>query len=480
MIKPLNRKTANISTTHPVKVLQFGEGNFLRAFVDWIIDILNEKADFNGSVQVIQPIEKGMASVLSEQDGLYHLILQGIQNGEQKDLTRLITSVNDAIDPYDDYQNFLSQAENPDLQFIISNTTEAGIAFDERDTSYKQLPNSFPGKLTALLHHRYMHFNGTPPKDLVVIPCELIDKNGSNLKRIILQYADLWNLDNSFKDWVKNQIAFCNTLVDRIVPGYPRERATEIEQEIGYNDKLIVSGEFFHLWVIEGPEWIKTILPTEKADLNVKFVNDLTPYRTRKVRILNGLHTSMVPVAYLYGLRTVREAITDDVVGHFLQEELRQEIIPTLDLSEEELTSFANDVLDRFRNPFIKHQLLSISLNSISKYKVRVLPSVLKFIDVKDDLPDHLLFSLASLIRFYKGKWQGDAIPLNDDQDVITFIQNAWEKDDYQDIANQVLGNQNFWDQDLTLVDGLAGRVSEFLQQIDTQGIESPLKSLLD
>lgn len=480
MLKSLNRKTANISTNRPVKVLQFGEGNFLRAFVDWIIDILNEKTGFNGSVQIVQPIENGMASVLSGQDGLYHLVLQGIQNGEQKDLTRLITSVNDAINPYDNYQNFLKQAENPDLRFIISNTTEAGIAFDESDTSYEQLPNSFPGKLTALLHHRYTHFQGNPPEDLVVIPCELIDKNGSNLKRIILKYIDLWNLDTSFRDWVEHQITFCNTLVDRIVPGYPRDRAEEIEQQIGYSDKLIVSGEFFHLWVIEGPEWIKDLFPADKAGLNVKFVSDLTPYRTRKVRILNGLHTSMVPVAYLYGLKTVREAITDDVVGNFLQEALQQEIIPTLDLSKEELTSFANDVLDRFRNPFIKHQLLSISLNSISKYKVRVLPSVLQFIEQKVRLPDHLLFSLASLIRFYKGEWKGNEIPLNDDREVIAFIQDAWKTDDYQQITKQILGNKKFWDQDLTIVDGLAGRVSEFLELIDTNGIETPLRSLLD
>lgn len=480
MLKSLNRKTANISTNRPVKVLQFGEGNFLRAFVDWIIDILNEKTGFNGSVQIVQPIENGMASVLSGQDGLYHLVLQGIQNGEQKDLTRLITSVNDAINPYDNYQNFLKQAENPDLRFIISNTTEAGIAFDESDTSYEQLPNSFPGKLTALLHHRYTHFQGNPPEDLVVIPCELIDKNGSNLKRIILKYIDLWNLDTSFRDWVEHQITFCNTLVDRIVPGYPRDRAEKIEQQIGYSDKLIVSGEFFHLWVIEGPEWIKDLFPADKAGLNVKFVSDLTPYRTRKVRILNGLHTSMVPVAYLYGLKTVREAITDDVVGNFLQEALQQEIIPTLDLSKEELTSFANDVLDRFRNPFIKHQLLSISLNSISKYKVRVLPSVLQFIEQKVRLPDHLLFSLASLIRFYKGEWKGNEIPLNDDREVIAFIQDAWKTDDYQQITKQILGNKKFWDQDLTIVDGLAGRVSEFLELIDTNGIETPLRSLLD
>ncbi len=484
MLKPLNQRTVRNETIYsrncPVKVLQFGEGNFLRAFVDWIIDLLNEKAGFNGSVQIVQPIENGMADVLSEQDGLYHLILQGIQNGESKDVTRLITSVKGAMNPYKDYQSYLELGENPDLQFIISNTTEAGIAFDKRDTTYEDLPGSFPGKLTALLHHRFQHFNGNPPKDLVVIPCELIDKNGSNLRQVILQYCDLWDLNDEFQNWVRNEITFCNTLVDRIVPGYPRDKAPEIEQQIGYKDKLIVTGEFFHLWVIEGPEWIQDIFPTDKAGLNVKFVSDQTPYRTRKVRILNGLHTTMVPVGILYGLETVRETITDDVVGSYLQQALQREIIPTLDLPEDELNSFANDVLDRFRNPFIKHQLMSISLNSISKYKVRVLPSVLKYIELKDELPEHLLFSLASLIRFYKGEWQGNTIQLNDDKEAISFIQNAWKTGDHKKVAQEILSNKRFWDQDLTRVDHLSDKVTEFLVQIDNDGIKKPLKSLLD
>jgi len=484
MLKPLNQQTVRDTTiyskNHPIKVLQFGEGNFLRAFVDWIIDLLNEKAGFNGSVQIVQPIEKGMADVLAEQDGLYHLILQGIQNGESKDITRLITSVKDAMNPYEDYQRYLKLGENPDLQFIISNTTEAGIAFDSRDTSSEELPNSFPGKLTALLHHRFQHFNRNPPKDLVMIPCELIDKNGSNLRQVILQYCDLWKLDGKFKHWVSDQITFCNTLVDRIVPGYPRDKAPEIEQQIGYKDKLIATGEYFHLWVIEGPDWIRTIFPTDKAGLNVKFVSDQTPYRTRKVRILNGLHTTMVPVGILYGLETVREAVTDDVVGTYLQQVLQQEIIPTLDLPEDELSSFANDVLDRFRNPYIKHHLMSISLNSISKYKVRVLPSVLKYIELKDELPKHLLFSLASLIRFYKGEWQGKPIQLNDDKGAIAFIQDAWKLDDYEQITNKILGNKDFWGQDLTRIDHLSEKVSEFLEQIDNKGMQEPLKSLLD
>lgn len=480
MLKPLNRYTAKITTNHPVRVLQFGEGNFLRAFTDWIIDVLNERAGFNGSILVIQPIKNGMAHVLSEQNGLYHLVLQGVQNGEQKDETRLITSVKDAVNPYNDYEDFLKLAENPDLQFILSNTTESGIVFDEKDISYEHLPDSFPGKLTALLHHRFQYFNGNPPKNLVVIPCELIDKNGSNLKRIALQYADLWGLGNAFKTWIENEITFCNTLVDRIVPGYPRDRASQIEQQIGYMDKLIVTGEFFHLWVIEAPEWISEILPTQKAGLNVKFVRDLSPYRTRKVRILNGLHTTMVPVAYLYGLETVRDAVTEAVVRSYLEETLKQEIIPTLDMPENELLSFADDVMDRFRNPFISHQLSSISLNSISKYKVRVLPSVLAYVELNGMLPNHLLFSLASLIRFYKGEWKGREIPLNDDKEVISFIQDSWENGDYQQLAEKVLSNKSFWDQDLTHIDHFAECIGQFLEQIDRDGMEASLTSLVD
>lgn len=466
MTKILNRQTAGAPQSRPVKVLQFGEGNFLRAFTDWIIDVLNEKTDFNGAVKLIQPINMGLSSMINEQEGLYHLILNGIKDGVASKEIRLITCVDSAMNPYEDYRAYLATAENPDLQFIISNTTEAGIAFNEADTSMETLPDSFPGKLTALLYHRFKHFNGAADKGLILIPCELIEKNGETLREMILKYIALWNLSAEFKQWITESNTFCNTLVDRIVPGFPKETINEIQQEIGFADKLVVTAEPFHLWVIEAPEKVSAAFPADKAGLQVKFVADLTPYRTRKVRILNGAHTALVPIAYLQGLRTVRESVDDKYAGKFIRKAIFDEIIPTLDLPDEELQQFAKDVIERFQNPYIKHELISIALNSVSKYKVRVLPSVLEYINRKKRLPENLLHSLAALILFYKGEWQGERIPLNDTPEVLSFFEEAWKNGNNALAAIKVLSNTSFWGQDLTEIPGLERRVVQYMNQI--------------
>lgn len=471
MLKPLNRKSAGISATRPVKVLQFGEGNFMRAFVDWMIDILNEKSGFNGDVQIIQPIAKGMGEMINKQEGLYHLILNGIKNGKATTETRLISCVREVLNPYENYQAFLATAENPELTFIFSNTTEAGIAFNVDDTDLNKLPESFPGKMTALLFHRFSHFNGASDKGLFIIPCELIDKNGQQLREIILQYVALWNLGDDFKKWIVNHNIFCNTLVDRIVPGFPKETIMEIQERIGYEDNLVVTAEPFHLWVIEGPEAVSRAFPADKAGLDVKFVKDQSPYRTRKVRILNGAHTSMVPVCYLHGLRTVKESIEDPFTGEFIRQTIYEEIIPTLDLPLEELNQFAEDVIERFQNPFIRHELSSIALNSISKYKVRVLPSVLEYIKRKNALPNRLLFSLACLIRFYKGTWQGNTTPVNDSPEILEFFKQAWSATGNQHLAEQVLSNIAFWEVDLSQIPGLTNKVTNFLDRLDDESV---------
>ncbi|SMO80420.1 tagaturonate reductase [Fodinibius sediminis] len=476
MEQALNRTTAGTGEAPPVKILQFGEGNFLRAFVDWMIDILNEQTSFSGAIEVIQPIPHGRVDTLNQQEGLYHVLLEGIRKGKPHAERRLITSVKGGLNPYEDYKGYLQLAENPGLEFIVSNTTEAGIAFDNTDTSADTIPNSFPGKLTALLYHRFTHFQGAPSKAPVIVPCELIDRNGDKLKQYVLQYADLWDTDPAFHSWIKQHCIFCNTLVDRIVPGYPEEKADSIQKEMGYNDQLIVAGEYFHLWVIEGPSHIQKQLPFQEAGLNVLFVDDLTPYRTRKVRILNGLHTSMVPVGYLNGNRTVKQAVDDEVLGPFLEKELFEEIIPTLDLPEEELSDFAHDILDRFRNPFIKHELSAIALNSISKYKVRVLPSLLKYHELHDTLPDRLVFALAAMICFYRGEWEGDKMPLNDSEEVIAFIQKAWRKKDIRDTVQMVLGNKSFWGQDLNDIQGLTQKITASVMEIQQNGITSTLQ----
>lgn len=467
MLKKLNRTTARANQTRPVKILQFGEGNFLRAFVDWMIDILNERTDFNGGVEIVQPISKGMANAINEQEGLYHVLLKGIQQGKIFSETRLITCVSRAINPYENFQDFLATAENPELKFIVSNTTEAGITFAPTDSNSSVLAESFPGKLTQLLFHRFKFFKGDPGKGLIFLPCELIEKNGDTLKETILRYADRWNLPPHFSAWIKTANVFCNTLVDRIVPGFPKDTITEIHQSIGYEDNLVVQAEPFHLWVIEGDEIVQQHFPAQRAGLDIKFVSDLTPYRTRKVRILNGAHTTLVPVAYLAGFRTVKESVDDPVIGAYIRNSIFNEIIPTLDLPGDELNEFANDVIERFQNPFIKHELLSIALNSISKYKVRVLPSVLEYKKRTGKLPQNLLYSLAALIRFYKGEWQGSVIPLNDGADIIDFFKASWKSHDLEEVTQKVLSNDSFWGQDLTQIEGLLPSVKGALMEVE-------------
>lgn len=462
---------------YPERVIQFGEGNFLRAFADWMIQEMNKKAGFDSGVVVVQPIAHGLTTKLSEQDGLYTLYLNGIKNGKPVSEHQIIDCIQRAINPYENYSDYLANAENPDLRFVISNTTEAGIAYHKDDLLGDAPQKSYPGKLTALLYRRHQFFKGASDKGLIVLPCELIDRNGDNLKKIILQYAIDWELGRDFIRWINEDNIICNTLVDRIVPGYPKDKIEGITKQLGYRDNLIVEGEQFHLWVIEGPEEVKAEFPAEQCGLNVIFTDNMEPYRTRKVRILNGAHTALVPVGYLYGIEKVRESLEDKVVGAFVKKAIFNEICPTLDLPETELVQFSNEVLDRFRNPYLEHALISISLNSVSKYKTRVLPSVLEYIKRKHALPKCLLFSLAALIAFYKGERNGELIQLADDQGVLDFFKSQWlgfdgSKESIAVIVYAVLSNSDFWARDLTRIDGLQNEVVSALDLIINQGIK--------
>ncbi|MCO6490763.1 MAG: tagaturonate reductase [Phaeodactylibacter sp.] len=467
----------------PVRILQFGEGNFLRAFVDWIVHRMNMEAGFGGGVAVVQPIGRGLIPLLNEQDGLYTLYLRGIRKGEAVSEHELIDCIQKGIDPYQDFEAYLEEARNPELRFIISNTTEAGITFNENDSLGASPPESFPGKLAVFLFHRFRHFAGDRKKGCIIIPCELIDRNGDKLKEILLQYARLWKLGIDFEQWLEVGCIFCNTLVDRIVPGYPRDRIEEIWQELGYKDQLVCEGELFHLWVIEAPDSVRREFPSEKAGLNVLFTDNMEPYRTRKVRILNGAHTSMVPVSYLYGIDTVRETVEHPVLGTFVRETIFEEIIPTLDLPKAELEQFAKDVLDRFRNPFIKHYLISIALNSVSKFKTRVLPSLLEYAGRKGTLPRRIVFSLAALIYFYKGERNGQSIPLQDDDWVIGFLKAQWDQNDgtakgMEKLAEAVLQWEEAWGQDLSETPGLQALLAKYLFAIERDGMEKAVKAL--
>lgn len=480
----LNKETYKEFKQYPEKVLQFGEGNFLRAFVDWQIDKMNKKTGFNGSIVVVQPIEFGLVDKLNEQDGLYTLYLQGMNEGRAIEEHSVINSISRGINPYTQHAEYLKIAENPELRFVFSNTTEAGIAYDENDKLEDSPQKSFPGKLTALMYNRFKAFSGDKNKGLIIIPCELIDRNGDKLKEMILKFAKLWNLEEGFTIWINESNTFCSTLVDRIVPGYPRDTIKEITEELGYEDNLVNIGEHFHLFIIEGPKWIENEFPVTKAGLNVKFVEDMTPYRTRKVRILNGSHTSLVPVSYLYGLNTVAESVEHEVMGKFIKDTIYEEIIPTLDLPEEELKYYAEVVLERFMNPFVKHYLMSISLNSMSKFETRDLPSLLEFIKIKGELPKRLVFSLAALIEFYKGKRGEEIIKLSDDEDVLELYKTAWDKCNGSELAlrnvvTTVLKYKKVWKMDLNEVQGLAEAVAHYLINIEKIGIHEALKEVL-
>ena len=412
----------------PERIIQFGEGVFLRAFIDWIIQITNEKTGFNGNAVVVQPIEQGMCDKLTAQDCVYTNIMRGMQNGVPTVEKKIINVISRCVKPYDNYSEFLSLAENPDLRFVFSNTTEAGIAYNEGDKLTDTPPKSFPAKVTALLYRRYeLGLNG-----FIFLPCELIDKNGDTLKNIILKYADNWKLSDNFKCWVESDNIFCNTLVDRIVTGFPKDESIDL----GYEDNMVDTSELFHLWVIEGPKSILNELPIDKAGLNIIVTDNIETYRTRKVRILNGAHTSMIPYALLEGVETVKECMENKKLSEFVKACVFEEIIPTLDLPENELIDYAENVFERFSNPYIRHLCASISLNSVSKFKVRVLPSIKEYIKRKGKMPKKLLYSFAKLIEFYK-----NGIPKDADE-VITFMK---EKS-----IPEILANKDFWDEDLS------------------------------
>ncbi len=417
-------------TIRPEKIIQFGEGGFLRGFVDWILQIANEKTDFDGSVVVVQPIEKGMCAMLESQNCVYTHVMRGLKDGEPTVDKKFIDVISRTVEPYKDWASYIKLAENPDFRFVVSNTTESGICFDKNDKT-ENAPNiTFPAKVTLLLKKRFeLGLSG-----FVFLPCELIDKNGATLKQYILDYADLWNLGKDFKAFVEKENIFCNTLVDRIVTGYPRDEKIDV----GYEDNMLNTSELFHLWVIEGDNSFLSELPLDKTGLNIIFTDNLERYRTRKVRILNGAHTSMIPYAMLENIETVGDCMDNKTMCEFVKSCVYDEIIPTLDMPKEELLSYADDVFERFRNPFIKHLCASISLNSVSKFKVRVLPSLLEYIKRTGKNPEYLLTSFAKLIKFYKTH------TVNDDPAVCEFMKNA--------SVEEILANIELWDTDLSFL----------------------------
>lgn len=469
----------------PVKVVQFGEGNFLRAFADYMIDILNEKTDFNGNIVLLKSIRYGSIERFKEQDNLYTVYLRGLEGGKETVKKRVVTSIEKVVACYDNYEEYAELAKLDTLRFIISNTTEAGIVLDLSDKPEMTPPNSYPAKLTKFLYERYTYFNGDKDKGLIILPVELIDDNGKELKRCVKALTEAWSLGSAFADWLDNACVFTSTLVDRIVTGYPRDEDEKIFEELGYEDRLLVTGEPFALWVIESEKDISGELPFGKAGLPVIFTDNHKPYKQRKVRILNGAHTSFVLASYLAGNDYVGESMDDETMFRFMKSTIFDEVIPTLELPENDLIEFAEAVIDRFKNPFIKHSLLAISLNSVSKWRARCMPSFTEYINRKGSLPKHLTFSLASLIAFYNGTEikegaligdrNGSAYEIKDDMSVLEFFAKNSSLSP-KELSESVLGNEAFWGQKLTEYDGAAEAVASYLGDIRELGMRKALE----
>ncbi len=475
----------------PERVLQFGEGNFLRAFADYWFDMANEKAGWNGKCVLVQPIAQGLTQLINRQEGLYTLYLRGRQNGEKVDAKRVISSVSRCLNPYEkqDYDAMMDVAAGEALEYIVSNTTEAGIVYDPSCRLEDCPPASFPAKLTQVLLHRWRA--GRP--GVVVLSCELIDNNGKELLRCVNQYIKQWGLEEGFARWVNGDCTFCSTLVDRIVPGRIRDaaEAARLEDENGYRDALIDVGEVFGVWNIEGPEWLAEKLPFRAAGLNCPVVPDVTPYKKRKVRILNGAHTGFVPGAYLAGYDIVRDCMQDDVILGFMNRMLHEEVIPTLPLDRQDLEAFAAAVQDRFNNPFINHELMRITLNSTSKWRARNMPSLLEYAQTAGKLPPCLAMSFAAYIAFYSSDIQalteqglvcrrpkGNEYTVSDDRWVLEFYYSRRGVSD-ETLVHDVMTNEKMWGQDLTLVPGFEQAAAENLRRIRTEGARAAFAACL-
>ena len=475
----------------PEKVLQFGEGNFLRAFVNYWFDVSNEKAGWNGKCVLVQPIPQGLAEPINAQEGLYTLYLRGRQNGEKVDRKRVISSVSRCLNPYDGagYQAMMDLAVSDDLEYVVSNTTEAGIVYDPACQKTDTPPASFPAKLTQVLYARWKA--GKP--GLVILSCELIDNNGKELLKCVGQYVDQWGLEPEFRAWMESECTFCSTLVDRIVPGRVKDPAevAKMEADNGYTDALIDVGEIFGVWNIEGPAWLEDKLPFKAAGLNCPVVPDVTPYKKRKVRILNGAHTGFVLGAYLAGFDIVRDCMQDDTVLGFMNKMLHEEVIPTLPLDKKDLEDFASAVQDRFNNPFVDHELISISLNSTSKWRARNMPSFLEYVEKAGKLPPCLTMSFAAYVAFFSNDIQaltdgglvcrrpkGNEYTCSDDHWALEFYY-AHRDDSPEDLVHAVMTNEQMWGQALTAVPGFETAVVADLKLIREQGAKAAYASCI-
>jgi tagaturonate reductase len=473
----------------PVKVLQIGEGNFLRGFFDWMLQQCRNQGLFQGSVAITQcrPSGKGNINSIIRQDGLYTLVIRGLENGEPVEKKEIVSVFSSAIDPYTDWDELLELMETPDLKFVVSNTTEAGLAYVHQPFTEGNPIESFPGKLTALLYHRFQSLKAAPDSGLIMLPCELLERNGDELKRNVIKHSEDWGLSASFIQWIDKHNRFLNSLVDRIVTGYPDDEAAKWFKAWGYQDVLLNTAEPYHLWVIEAEPELENEMPLRQAGLNVHWVDDLKPYQLRKVRILNGAHTLMAPLGVLYGVSSVREVMEDSSMGPFIRNSVLLEIIQTLPYPVDQMSAYADTAFERFLNPYIQHRLLDIAMNSVSKFRVRLLPSLAFYVERKLPLPAGLVRGLAGLIRFFRVRrveQRFEGIDLNgrtyvvrDDFTVLERMEKLWSEFGRDGVTmeqtvERLLGTSEIWGLDLSGWDGLTEAISVHLRDWERRNDE--------
>ncbi|MDU0114400.1 tagaturonate reductase [Psychrosphaera aquimarina] len=484
-MKQLNRQNFP-SNRYPTKIMQFGEGNFLRAFIDWQIDHLNKETDLNAGISIIRPIDYDALPLLNTQDGLYTTLVRGLnESGEAVEQVNVIECVNEEIPIYKEFDKYMALAECETLKVIFSNTTEAGIEFIATDKLSDAPAKAFPAKLTQWLYKRFVHFSGDNDAGLMIIPCELIDYNGDKLKEIVLKYAELWQLDTTFITWLNDANHFCSTLVDRIVTGFPRTEHDELQTKLGYLDNFMVTSEYFHFFVIQGPKQLEEVLCLKDMSLNILVVDDIYPYKQRKVAILNGAHTALVPLAYMAGIDAVGEAMDDTLFSKYVEQLMFNEIIPTLNLPKDELEQFASDVIKRFKNPYIHHLLISISLNSMTKFHTRILPQLLTYVENKQQVPTLMAHAIAGQILMYRGTRDGQTIELSDSEQWMTLFSDVWQQHEASKInthqlVDVILGADWHWEQDLNKVAGLTEAVANSLDGFLEKGVRAVLTQSLE
>ncbi|HQU71773.1 MAG TPA: tagaturonate reductase [Calditrichia bacterium] len=475
----------------PEKILQFGSGAFLRGFFDFYVDQANREGHYRGRIAVVQSTGGGRANIFKEQDGLFTNVVQGLRNGEAVEELTVNASVSRALSAGEEWPQVLSLAENPELEIAISNTTEVGIALDQQDRPDLNPPRSFPGKLTAVLYHRFRTFRGDTTKGLVVLPCELLENNGLLLGEIVLKLAEIWQLGREFQEWVLHANYFCNTLVDRIVPGSPApDLLPALEEKAGYRDGLMTTAEVYSLYAIQGGETVRDKLAFLLKNPAVIVAKDISPYRERKLRLLNGSHTISIPLAFLSGHQYVIDMMRDPRLSAFVARLMQEEIAPVLDMPAAVVNAYAEEVLSRFANPFLRHQLIDISMQSTTKMRHRVMQTIDKYHQKFGEAPPRFALGFAAYLLFmrginrengvYLGRRGDQFYPIRDQH--AGYFAELWKLADQDDpnsvreLAESACGNKLLWGKDLNLMGNFGELVAAHLWQMLHEGVESLLE----